>query len=66
MTISALHQLFEFGYKDATVGNQPQSNAIGYLQGYAAGSTAADTVLLARLARIQQIKASLRKAIAIA
>jgi hypothetical protein len=61
MVSSALHQMFEFGYQDATAGNQPQSNAIRYLQGYAAGSIAADRVLLSRVARIQQIKALLRK-----
>ncbi|HAX78995.1 MAG TPA: hypothetical protein DCY88_25025 [Cyanobacteria bacterium UBA11372] len=59
MASSAVHQLFEFGYKDATRGHQPQSNAIKYLQGYAAGSVAADKVLVARLDRIRQIKASL-------
>ncbi|GET43799.1 hypothetical protein [Microseira wollei] len=60
MDISTPSQLFDFGYSDAKVGKQPQSNALLYLKGYAAGSVAADQVLLDRLARIRQIKASLQ------
>ncbi len=60
MNFSTRSQLFDFGYSDAKLGNQPQSNAIEYLKGYAAGSVAADQVLLNRLARIRQIKASLK------
>ncbi len=60
MNFSSPCLLFDFGYSDAQLGKQQQSNAIEYLKGYAAGSIAADRVLLNRLARIRQIKASLQ------
>ena len=61
MTSSTPSQLFEFGYSDAMQEKQPQSNAMEYLKGYAAGAVAADKVMRDRLDRIQQIKALLQE-----